>query len=114
MRADNRESFEVWARSRQEELLRLAWWLTGDFQRAEDLVQEALLTVALRWDRLRNESPDGWVRTVIYRRNISWWRRTRREVLVEAVPDTPGHPEALNSWQQLGPAMRALTVRQRA
>ena len=41
MRAADRASFEEWARARQQHLVRSAYLLTGDFQRAEDLVQEA-------------------------------------------------------------------------
>src|SRR3954454_14991585 len=81
MRESGRESFETWARSRQQGLVRTAYLLTGDFHRAEDLVQEALIKAALRWDTLAGGHPDAWVRTVVYRDQVSWWRRHRREVL---------------------------------
>ena len=47
-RAADRTSFEEWARARQQHLVRSAYLLTGDFQRAEDLVQEALIRAALQ------------------------------------------------------------------
>ena len=50
MREQGRASFEEWARSRQQTLVRTAFLVTGDFHRAEDLVQEALVSVATRWD----------------------------------------------------------------
>jgi DNA-directed RNA polymerase specialized sigma24 family protein len=81
MREAGRTSFEAWARSRQQGLVRTAYLLTGDFHRAEDLVQEALVKAAARWDSLAGGSPDAWVRTVVYRDHVSWWRRHRREVL---------------------------------
>jgi RNA polymerase sigma-70 factor (sigma-E family) len=81
MREDGRESFETWARARQQTLVRWAYVVTGDFQRAEDLVQEALVRAATRWDTLRDGNPDAWVRTVVFRDNVSWWRRHRREHL---------------------------------
>ena len=81
MREDGRESFETWARARQQTLVRWAYVVTGDFQRAEDLVQEALVRAATRWDTLREGNPDAWVRTVVFRDNVSWWRRHRRERL---------------------------------
>ncbi len=81
MREDGRESFETWARARQQTLVRWAYVVTGDFQRAEDLVQEALVRAATRWDTLRDGNPDAWVRTVVFRENVSWWRRHRRERL---------------------------------
>jgi RNA polymerase sigma-70 factor (sigma-E family) len=87
MRPEGRASFEAWARARQQTLVRSAYLLTGDFQRAEDLVQEALIRAAVRWDQLVDGNPDAWVRTVVYRENVSWWRRNRREHLVEVVDD---------------------------
>jgi len=86
MREQDRGSFEEWARARQQQLVRTAYLVTGDHHRAEDLVQEALVGVAMRWDRLRDGNPDAWVRTVVYRANVSWWRKHRREVAVERVP----------------------------
>jgi RNA polymerase sigma-70 factor (sigma-E family) len=83
MREEGRESFETWARARQQTLVRWAYVVTGDFQRAEDLVQEALVRAAVRWDTLCDGNPDAWVRTVVFRDNVSWWRRHRRERLTE-------------------------------
>ena len=77
------ESFTAWAAHAQRRLLRTAVLLTGDHQRAEDLVQEALVKVALRWRRLRDGRPEAYARQVLVRDNISWWRKHRREVLVE-------------------------------
>src|SRR5699024_1253857 len=45
-----RESFEEWARARQQRLVGAAYLMTGDYQRAEDLVQEAFIRAAMRWD----------------------------------------------------------------
>jgi RNA polymerase sigma-70 factor (sigma-E family) len=113
VRPEGRESFEAWARARQQILVRSAYLLTGDFQRAEDLVQEALIRAATRWDQLREGSPDAWVRTVVYRENVSWWRRTRREQLVEVADDrsvaAPGEAAVL-----LRAALTRLTWGQRA
>ena len=71
------QEFAEWATGVQRRLLRSAYLLTGDLHRAEDLVQEALVKVALRWSRLRDGNPTAYARTVIVRDNISWWRRQR-------------------------------------
>jgi RNA polymerase sigma-70 factor (sigma-E family) len=113
MRAGDQPSFEEWARARQQHLVRSAYLLTGDFQRAEDLVQEALVRAAMRWDRLRDGNPDAWVRTVVYREHVSWWRRRRREVLVEAVPDVASYDASLADGALVA-ALAALTWSQRA
>src|SRR5262245_65599353 len=87
--ADEREEFTRWARARQRHLLRVALLLTDDVSRAEDLVQEALTQVAMRWRKLRDSSPDAYARKVIYHGNVSWWRRSRGEVTTAEVPDRP-------------------------
>jgi RNA polymerase sigma-70 factor (sigma-E family) len=81
------QEFTAWAAGVERRLLRSAYLLTGDLHRAEDLVQEALVKVALRWDRLRDGNPTAYARTVIVRDNISWWRK-RRDVPVESVAET--------------------------
>jgi len=113
MRSEGRDSFEQWARSRQSDLLRMAFWMTGDDQRAEDLVQDALIGVAERWDSLRDGNPDGWVRTVVFRANVSWWRRHRQEVLVADVPEGEA-PAAGGGMAELKQALMQLAPRQRA
>lgn len=113
MRADGRESFEAWARARQQRLVRNAYLMTGDFQRAEDLVQEALIRAAQRWDVLRRGNPDAWVRTVMYRQHVSWWRRSGRESSVAAVPERPTHADG-DAHLLLRAAFARLRPRQRA
>lgn len=81
--SDDEQSFTGWAAARQHALLRSAYLLTLDNGRAEDLVQEALVKVASRWGRLRDQQPEAYARQVIYRDNVSWWRRHRRELLTE-------------------------------
>ena len=113
MRASGRESFEAWARARQQTMVRNAYLLTGDFQRAEDLVQEALIRAAERWDLLEGGNPDAWVRTVVYRQHVSWWRRNGRESAVEQVPETSSHAQG-DSSLLLAAAFARLTPGQRA
>lgn len=113
---DDQESFTLWARERQLTLLRTAVLLTGDHHRAEDLVQDALTKVAVRWRRLHDGNPDAYARQVIVRDNISWWRKHRREVVVD-VPDRAAatdHFVTSDRRAALGRALTALTPRQRA
>jgi len=73
------------------------------------------MKVALRWDQLRDENPDAYLRTIVYRQHISWWRR-RREALREVLPDrqVPDHAEATASAEVVRQALRLLTPKQRA
>ena len=114
MREDGRESFETWARARQQTLVRWAYVVTGDFQRAEDLVQDAFVKAAARLGHLRDGSPDAWVRTVVFRDNVSWWRRHHREqVLAEPRAGAAPGPDT-ESAVVLHAAMARLTRSQRA
>ncbi|TWG91048.1 RNA polymerase sigma-70 factor (sigma-E family) [Nocardioides sp. J9] len=114
------EAFRSWAARAQQDLLRTAFLLTGDRHRAEDLVQEALAKVALRWRRLRDGNPTGYARQVVVRDNISGWRKRRREVLgTDPGRGGPGtqvrdHAPATERRIALDAALAALTPRQRA
>ncbi len=72
--------FIEWVAGHQRQLLRSAYLLTGDLHRAQDLVQEALVKVALRWSRLRTGNPTAYARRILVHDNVSWWRRHRREL----------------------------------
>lgn len=110
------ESFRRWAGERQLALLRTALLLTGDHHRAEDLVQEALTKVALRWRRLAAGNPDGYARQILVRDNISAWRKTRREVVVADPADIRGPDPTAGVDRRilLDRALATLTPRQRA
>ena len=113
---DEQETFTRWAGDRQLALLRTAVLLTGDRHRAEDLVQDALTKVAVRWRRLRDDNPEAYARQVIVRDNISWWRKHRREVVAEVFDREDGTDAfvAADTRQLLADALAALTPRQRA
>ena len=110
------ESFRRWAGERQLALLRTAVLLTGDRHRAEDLVQEALTKVALRWRRLRDDNPEAYARRILVRDNISAWRKRRHEVVSDQEPrvDVPDHAPATERRMALDLALASLTPRQRA
>ena len=114
--SDDAESFTAWAAARQRALVRSAYLLTLDHGRAEDLVQEALVKVGARWGRLRDQQPEAYARQVIYRDNVSWWRRHRRERLTDAPPDRPvaAAGNRAENRLMLRTALARLTERQRA
>jgi RNA polymerase sigma-70 factor (sigma-E family) len=112
------ESFREYVRARTPALSRAAYLLTGDFHLAEDLVQQALLRVAGRWERLTAlGDPDPYVRRVLYTQHVSRWRRARlrldlrAEVPEQAVPDGSAAVELSHTVRR---ALRLLTPRQRA
>ena len=108
--------FTAWAEGAQRRLLRSAYLLTGDLHRAQDLVQEALVKVALRWPRLREGNPAAYARTIIVRDNISWWRRHRevpgpgRADLSDVSSDPVTALVVQRSLARLTPRQRAVLV----
>ncbi len=72
-------------------LRRFAYLVTGDRQRAEDLVQSALARVLRDWPRVRAmEHPEAYVRQVLVREHLSWRRRrASREVVTDDLPARP-------------------------
>lgn len=73
-----RARFGEFVASRTPALMRVAYLLTGDRHAAEDLLQAALAKTIAKWRSLRNEDPEGYVRAVMLREQLSWWRRLRR------------------------------------
>lgn len=107
------DEFADWAAGQERALLRTAYLLTGDLHRAEDLVQEALVKVGLRWARLRSGNPGGYARTVVAHDAASWWRR-RREYPTELVGRDAGASSDLEVALVVRRALARLTPRQRA
>jgi RNA polymerase sigma-70 factor (sigma-E family) len=112
MRADERDAFDAFVRGRLPELLRFGQALTGSPHAAADLVQDALERTLMAWPRIQSQhDPEGYVRRIMTNRNISIWRKHRRETLVD---DFPEHgTEDVHGDDALRHALRALPPRQR-
>jgi RNA polymerase sigma-70 factor (sigma-E family) len=104
-------TFDDFVRARLPQLVRFGRALTGDEERGADLVQDALVRVLPRWDRIWSEDPEGYVRRVMVNRNISVWRALRRERLAAEPPE--GSVEDRVRDQALWAALRRLPPRQR-
>lgn len=110
---EDEQGFVEWAAGCERRLLRSAYLLTGDLHLAEDLVQEALVKVAMRWQRLRDGSPTAYARTVVVHDHASWWRR-RRELLSDHLPESAGVSSDPDAEMVVRRALDRLTPRQRA
>jgi len=100
--------------SQQSRLRRAARLMCGDPDLAEDLLQEALVALAEKWESVTH--PEAFVRTVIYRQRISWWRRSRHEVVSDPVPErvVGDGAEARARDAEVHAVLRSLPPRQRA
>ncbi|MGK5737666.1 SigE family RNA polymerase sigma factor [Micromonospora sp. URMC 103] len=84
---DGRDGYVAFVESHQHRLLRAAYLVCGNRHQAEDLLQDALLKLALRWSAVREGDPAAYVRSILYRDAVSWWRRRRREWLSAHPPE---------------------------
>lgn len=84
------DDFDAYVTAAWPRLLRSAWLLTGDWHRAEDLVQTVLAKAYGRWPRLRDNAPDAYLRTMLATTYLTWWRRkSRGEVPTDPLPERP-------------------------
>jgi RNA polymerase sigma-70 factor (sigma-E family) len=116
MDAAAERDFREFVVARSAGLMRLAYLLTGGDQHgAEDLLQIALTKTAARWSRV--ESPETYVRQVLYRQQVSSWRLKwrRRETQVAVPPDEARHDGTpdLDLKITIRRALTRLTSRQR-
>lgn len=72
---------------------RMAFLLTGDAHRAEELVQQALVRTYVAWPRARDRDPLAYARRVLANARIDTWRKRRREVLVDHADLPPGRDD---------------------
>ncbi|MCW3839902.1 SigE family RNA polymerase sigma factor [Micromonospora yasonensis] len=112
------DAFRGFVAARSAALLRSAYLLVGDRDRAEDLLQTALIKTYVKWQRIRDPGAvEGYVRRVMVNTATSWWRgRPYRERPVATLPEGGGADEMDvrleqdTMWQHL----LALPVKQRA
>ncbi|MEK8105281.1 sigma factor [Micromonospora sp. M12] len=78
MRDSRGAEFDDFVRTRSVVLLRVAFLLSGDRHAAEDLLQDVLEQVYVRWRRVQS-SPEAYARRALVNRSINRWRwRSRR------------------------------------
>ncbi len=87
-------TYDEFARSRLAPLLRYAVMLTGDPYLAEDLVQETLVRVQLKWRRVEGaDAPDLYVRRMLTNAFLDWRRGRWMQHIV--LRDPPARRDAV-------------------
>jgi RNA polymerase sigma-70 factor (sigma-E family) len=113
------EDFGDFIDSASPRLLGLAWYLSGDEHEAQDLVQETLERVYVRWPKLSRDAEGSaavYARRVLVNLRTDRWRRRRREVVVDAqelAEAAPSRSEAGPATVDLVSALRLLAPRER-
>src|SRR5829696_854118 len=114
------ESFAAFVRGRWGRLVRLAYSLTLDVGRAEDLVQESLAKLWFAWPRVRDGSPEAYVRRTIVNGAISAsrrrWRGEEPRWELPELPEQSSAPDddAVDERDWIRRELASLSVLQRA
>jgi RNA polymerase sigma-70 factor (sigma-E family) len=108
-------TFEEWVGARTPALIRTAYLLTGDWHRAEDLLQTALMRCYGRWSRI--DDHEAYVRRTLYVTYAGWRRRRWNGEVPGPLPDRAGVDDdavAADTRADLLRLLTSLPARQRA
>lgn len=107
--------FEEFYQASRDVCLKAVLASVGDRQLAEDLVAESFTRAWMSWHSVsRHPAPRAWIVRAALNTRVSWWRRRRREVVLDGgheIADTTAGDPALDS--ALLAALRRLPQRQR-
>jgi RNA polymerase sigma-70 factor (sigma-E family) len=107
--------FDQFVEAELPRMIGFARALTRDSHDAWDLLQDAIVRVAPRWNRVRrNGNPAAYVRTTMANLNIDRLRRRRRETLTDQLVELevePAYDTQLDAW--FVKALGALSPNQR-
>jgi RNA polymerase sigma-70 factor (sigma-E family) len=116
VRPDREQEYVEFVEARRPHLRRVAYAICGDWNRADDLVQTALIRLYVAWPRVhRNGREEAYVRTIIVRADIDEHRRPwRRERAGLDGADRPARePMPVEDRSELFAALQALPMMQR-
>ncbi len=118
MQRSEEDRFTEFVRASSASLFRTAYLMTGDYQRAEDVLQSALVRVYQRWPRVAAMAePEAYARKVVVSQAASWWRkRSSHEspLVLRDEPSWDGRVEAVPEHERVWRAVLSLPRRQRA
>ncbi|GAA1663176.1 SigE family RNA polymerase sigma factor [Fodinicola feengrottensis] len=117
MTSDEVDDFTSYVHRTTRQFTAIAYLLTGDQGRAEDLTQTAYAKTYVAWRRIRMEDPYAFTRRILLNSHIDWWRRrSRLEVPVAGLREPAPQPDFASvviDRQELADAMSRLTRRER-
>ena len=77
-------------------LLRTAWFLTGDADRAQELTQAAFVKTYVVWHKIDQDRALAYARRCLVNHKIDVWRASRHEVVADVT--SPGFELGTASW----------------
>ena len=123
MSSEDQIEFTLWLRENQKAFLRAAKVICFDTQNAEDVLQEALTDVYMRWNKLRNhENPEAYLMRVMVSKHADmrrkWLRRQQEKEtqweLAENIRDLVDQTEDVTQRLLVQAALKTLSAAQRA
>jgi len=118
MREGDEDRFSDFVRAHSATLFRTAYLLSGDYQRAEDLLQVTLVRVYQRWHRVQEmDRPVAYARKVLVSQATGWWRRRSSHegpLLLFDEPTEPDRTDEVAEHERVWRAVLDLPPRQRA
>ncbi len=118
MRQSDEDGFTDFVLTHSAALFRTAYLMTGDYQRAEDLLQTTLVRVYQRWPRVKAmDWPLAYARKVLVSQEASWWRRRSSHETTLLLLDEPvrgDRTEEVAEHERVWRAVLSLPARQRA
>jgi RNA polymerase sigma-70 factor (sigma-E family) len=82
-KAERDASFATFMDQAGPALLRTAWFLTGDTDRAQELTQAALVKTYVVWHKIDHDRALAYSRRCLVNHKIDVWRATRHEVVAD-------------------------------
>ena len=109
-------AFEEFFETERRQLFRAIYLMTGSIHDAEELTQDAFLTVWARWERVRRmDSPTGYLYRTAMNAYRSRHRRLARLATRSLLPSPAEDPfEAADLKDSIVRALRGISPRQRA
>lgn len=116
-RTDREVAYAEFASSRRDQLRRIAYGMCGDWHKADDLVQNALIKLYVAWPRVvRGGREDAYVRKILLNAAIDESRRpSRRERATDELPEiVAAASTSVEDHDSLVAALQNLPAQQRA
>lgn len=117
MRADSEQDYVEFVTARLPALRRLAWLLCGDEHRGDDLVQQAITSLYVRWPRMETvANPDQYVRRMLINAFLDERRRawSRVRLLGDLPEPPPADAPGVEDRELLRAALAKVPPKQRA
>lgn len=116
-RAEREAAYVEFVTTRRDQLRHIAYGMCGDWHKADDLVQTALVKLYVAWPRVTHRgAEDAYARKILLNVAIDASRRpSRRESPTDTLPEHPAPPgSSVEDRASLVAALQQLPAQQRA